>query len=140
MKIFWNKEQKVSLSGFMKKIDSIEHNITGRNKVYKVIWQEQDLETVRKVLLSCQNQQATLLIKSKAWEIIWNLMISIHGDVLQCLQKLAVKCWRTQIISGLRLDSKFKKVKIYPSLFSNWYQCYSITQKNLYNKWCEQTR
>ena len=63
MGLFCTKEHKGSLGEFLTKFDSIEHKITVRNKVSKFIWQEQDMETVRKLLISWQNQQATILIK-----------------------------------------------------------------------------
>ena len=67
-------------------------------------------------------------------------MITIHEDILQHLQKMAVKFCRSQRIPGIRLDSGFKKVKIEVGLFANRYKCQSRAHKRIYNKWSEQNR
>ena len=67
-------------------------------------------------------------------------MIPIYEDVLQRLQQMAVKFSKTQRMYGLRPDWELKGVNIDLSLFTNRYQCYSITQKRLYNKRSGQTR
>ena len=65
-RFFWTKEHKGSLGEFLTKFDPKIHKITVRNKVYTFIWQAQDIRTVRKVLLSCQNQQANISRKYEA--------------------------------------------------------------------------
>ena len=64
------------------------------------------MKTVRKVILSFQNQRATLSENLRLEKATKKLMILIHEDVLQRLHKMLVLFWIALITSGFRIYSQ----------------------------------